>query len=67
MEDGLRESCPPLKKLKKVLILVLMEDGLRVNEINAGGSAYPVLIIVLMEDGLRAIFSRVRSVTLLVS
>ena len=38
-----------------VLILVVMEDGLRVARVSRGiGAGVGVLILVVMEDGLRA-------------
>ena len=56
MEDTLREV-KTFKKaaLARVLILVLMEDTLRVREHNGGLCGYirHVLILVLMEDTLR--------------
>ena len=39
---------------EEVLILVLMEDALRVYIEKHGGSSLEVLILVLMEDALRA-------------
>ncbi len=56
MEDGLRDGYHHhnYSSSRSVLILVLMEDGLRVANVKkvvALGAA--VLILVLMEDGLR--------------
>ena len=36
-----------------VLILVVMEDGLRAKDLETNGMPNPVLILVVMEDGLR--------------
>ena len=55
MEDGLRVSKEAVDKDddKTVLILVLMEDGLRGLTNITVDSLEKVLILVLMEDGLR--------------
>ena len=55
MEDGLRvmKKQPQRLASKLVLILVVMEDGLRAISISRLGRYPTVLILVVMEDGLR--------------
>ena len=57
MEDGLsqRQTSRTKKRRQRcVLILVLVEDGLRVEEARSCGEyLFVVLILVLVEDGLR--------------
>ena len=55
MEDTLRAYLNSYCKCTdyNVLILVLMEDTLRVSESSSGMRTYQVLILVLMEDTLR--------------
>ena len=44
---------PMLSNVTGVLILVVMEDGLRVYSVEQLFYQVPVLILVVMEDGLR--------------
>ena len=54
-------TAPAEKDSKNVLILVLMEDGLRAWGPEAGKLiGLIVLILVLMEDGLRAVMAAVK-------
>ena len=55
MEDGLREVTPRVAKQMDalVLILVVMEDGLREQRLLSNVPSSKVLILVVMEDGLR--------------
>ena len=48
------EQTAPIKSVERVLILVLMEDALRVDDLdNYQVNKEAVLILVLMEDALR--------------
>ena len=52
-----REKKSIIEQLVKVLILVLMEDTLRVTDCLCRGLTPTVLILVLMEDTLRGIYN----------
>ena len=55
MEDGLRDYKPWVvcNSLEEVLILVVVEDGLRVEGVASNIIISDVLILVVVEDGLR--------------
>ena len=54
MEDGLRgKQETSVSLLNRVLILVLVEDGLREKKMFINMDGFIVLILVLVEDGLR--------------
>ena len=61
MEDGLRGSpIVAIEATVAVLILVLVEDGLRDHSITTLNTHnYGVLILVLVEDGLRVVHKSV--------
>ena len=62
MEDGLRRySYSSLEKEAEVLILVVMEDGLRLI-LDMRADWFQVLILVVMEDGLRLILKLVTKI-----
>ena len=46
----------PMELHPKVLILVLLEDGLSADRQQGSGTQHHVLILVLLEDGLSEIF-----------
>ena len=63
MEDTLRVSFVYRKKDGSVLILVLMEDTLRVLRIMHSQQILKVLILVLMEDTLREYLKHFQTLT----
>ena len=54
-------SIMPVRRCMYVLILVLVEDGLRAFKPSAVWAAKKVLILVLVEDGLRVSTARNRN------